>query len=227
MDNLLQYPQSCIVDRVVPKNMFYKFMDVNLKMKTRFVNDVVSITWLYKLSPQTINVESSEEIKEIEVFVASLKEPDCPPDLFSFIDCNMPHHIVFILSYEGKSMMLINYKSWSDPTHTKFTIKQTFTSPWMESGALTLAIEGQSLARIYDNFVAQISGIGEHKAGSMAKIVELSKAINTKTAELRALEAKVRKEPQFNRQVEMNKLVKQKRAELLSMKESLEELKNR
>jgi len=56
--------------------MFYRFMDVNPKMKKRFVEDVESIRWLYKLSAQTLNVTSSEDMLEIEVFVATLKQAD-------------------------------------------------------------------------------------------------------------------------------------------------------
>ena len=114
MDNLLQYPQSTIVNRVIPKTMFYRFMEVNPRMKTRFVNDVVNITWLYKLSAATLNVTDRDDMKEIEVFVVNLKQPDCPTDLFSFIDTNMPHHIVFILVHENNAMLHINYKDWTD-----------------------------------------------------------------------------------------------------------------
>lgn len=225
MDDLLKYPQSCIVDRVIPKNMFYKFMDVNLKMKTRFVNDVANICWLYKLSAQTLNVTSNEELSEIEIFVATLKGPDCSPELFSFIDQNMPHHIVFVLMFKGKAMLLLNYKDWTDSSHTKFKITQTFTSPWVNAEDLALTIDGQNLNRIYDNFVAQVSGIGEHKSGKMAEIVALKQLIATKETELHSLETKVRKELQFNRQVEMNKQVKQKRTELEGLWNKLQELK--
>ena len=38
---------------------------------------------------------------------------------------------------------------------------------------LELSVQGQSLPRIYDNFVAQVSGIGEHKAGALEEIVAL------------------------------------------------------
>lgn len=224
MENILNYPQSCVVDRVVPKTMFYKFMEVNPRMKTRFVNDVVSITWLYKLSAATMNVTDTEQMKEIEVFVAQLKQPDCPPDLFSFIDQNMPHHIVFVLVHEAKAMLLINYKDWTDDTHTKFKITQSFTSRWVPIAELSLQVEGQSLPRIYDNFVAQVSGIGEHKAGAMAEIVELKKKIAAAEAELKSLQAKVRKEPQFNIQMEMNKRVKTKRKELDGLKQALDSL---
>lgn len=225
LDNLLHYPQSTIVDRVVPKTMFYRFMEVNPRMKTRFVNDVVSITWLYKLAPDTLNVTDTEDMKEVEVFVATLKQPDCPPDLFTFIDANMPHHIVFVLLHDTNAMLLVNYKEWADKTHTKFRITQAFTSPWVNVSELSLKIEGQSLPRIYDNFVAQVSGIGEHKAGALSEIVQLKKDIAKAEAELHALQKKMRREPQLDRQMLMNKEVKTKRAEVEEMKRKLVELK--
>jgi len=225
MDNLLKYPESTIVDRLVPKTMFYKFMEVNPRMKTRFVNDVANITWLYKLSASTLHVNDTEEMREIEVFVVNLKQPDCPTDLFTFIDINMPHHIVFILVYEGSAMLLINYKDWKDGTHSKFRITQAFASPWMPIADLTLKVEGQGLPRIYDNFVAQVSGIGEHKAGTMVEIVKLKQAIAKAESDLQALQRKMRREPQYDMQVKMNGQVKTKRRELELLNEKLENLK--
>ncbi len=225
MDNILHFPQETIVGRVVPKTMFYRFMEVNPRIKTRFVNDVVSINWLYKLSASTLNVTDTQEMKEVEVFVATLKQPDCPPDLFTFIDANMPHHIVFVLLHENNAMLLINYKEWADNTHTKFRITQAFTSPWVNVSELSLKIEGQSLPRIYDNFVAQVSGIGEHKAGKLSEIVQLKKEIAKAESDLQALQKKMRKEPQLDRQMAMNKEVKAKRAEIEEMKVKLENLK--
>ena len=224
MDNILHYPQSTIVSRVVPKTMFYKFMEVNPRMKSRFVNDVVNITWLYKLSAGTLNVTDTEEMKEIEVFVVNLKQPDCPTDLFTFIDTNMPHHIVFVLVHDDSAMLLINYKDWTDDTHTKFRIRQAFASPWMPMADLELTVQGQSLPRIYDNFVAQVSGIGEHKAGSLEDIVALRKLIAIIEAELKTLEKRMRKEPQLDRQLAMNKQVRQKRKQLAEIKQKMEEL---
>lgn len=197
-------------------------MEVNPRMKTHFVNDVVNITWLYKLSAGTLNVVDSEEIKEIEVFVAQLKQPDCPPDLFSFIDANMPHHIVFILTHENNAMLLINYKDWTDQTHTRFKITQTFSSPWVAITELSLDVQGQSLPRIYDNFVAQVSGIGEHKSGALFDIVQIKKEIAKAELELHLLQKKMRREPQLDRQLLLNKEVKKKRAELQKIRMKLE-----
>jgi hypothetical protein len=225
MENLLSYPQSTIVDRGVPKSMFYKFMEVNQRMKARFVNDVAQIWWLYKLAASTLNVTDSKDMKEIDVFVVTLKEQDCPTDVFTFIDTNMPHHIVFILKYEEQYMLLINFKEWKDDNHTQFNITKAFGTPWMPQERLALAIQGQSLPRIYENFVAQVSGIGEHKAGALAEIVELKKKITAMESELQLLEKKMRREPQYDVQVKMNKQVKAKRKEMEELKNKLEELK--
>lgn len=81
------------------------------------------------------------------------------------------------------------------------------------------------MPRIYDNFVAQVSGIGEHKAGCMADIVALKKQIAAVEAELKSLEKRMRKEPQLDRQMQMNKQVKAKRKELDSLKMKLDNLK--
>lgn len=221
MDNILHFPTETIVDSVVPKTKFYRFMEVNPRMKAHFVNDVTRIDWLYKLSPDTLNVTATDDMKEIEVFVATLKDGDCPTDLFTFIDTNMPRHLVFILQHGNNSMLLINYKQWKDETHTQFRITQMFASPWVPTSSLQLNIDGQSLPHIYDNFVAQISGIGEHKAGSMEDIVALRQKINKQEAELQKLEKRMRREPQVDIQMEMHKHVRQMRKQLAELKEQL------
>lgn len=223
VDNILHFPTETIVDSVVPKTKFYRFMEVNPRMKAHFVNDVESIRWLYKLSPDTLNVTATDDMKEIEVFVATLKEADCPTDLFTFIDTNMPRHLVFILQHGNDSMLLINYKQWKDDTHTHFRITQMFASPWVPTASLSLQIDGQSLPRIYDNFVAQISGIGEHKAGSMEDIVALRQKISKQETELQKLEKRMRREPQVDVQMEMHKQVRRMRKQLAELKDQLRE----
>lgn len=225
MDNILNYPTSCIVDNVVPKTMFYRFMEVSPRMKKHFVNDVESITWLYKLSASTLNVTDTPEMKEVEVFVAKLKSADCPKDLFTFIDENMPHHVIFILTVDDNYMILQNYKEWADETHTKFKISKSFSSLWVPQSELSLPIDGLSLPRIYDNFAASLSGIGQHKAGELAEFIKLKTQIAAREKDLKTLQAKVRSEKQFNLQMEMNRKVKTMRKELEEIKEKLNILK--
>jgi cell shape-determining protein MreC len=70
---------------------------------------------------------------------------------------------------------------------------------------LELPVQGQSLPRIYDDFVA------------------LRKQIAKTEAELQSLQKKMRKEPQLDKQLMMNKQVKTERKDLERLQQQLKE----
>ena len=80
MDNILNFPTSTHVDRLVPKTAFYKHLEINTRLKTRFVEDVERIQWLYKLTPSTMNVDEGKAVHEIVVFLVTLKVKDTTID---------------------------------------------------------------------------------------------------------------------------------------------------
>ena len=59
----------------------------------------------------------------------------------------------------------------------------------------------------------------------MAEIVSLKQLISKVEAELLVLQKKMRREPQLDVQMQLNKQVKAKRKELTDLKEQLEKLK--
>lgn len=85
---------------------------------------------------------------------------------------------------------------------------------------LSLAISGLSLDAVYDGLVRQIARLqGEswNAAYSIAENIQRSAEREKLQKQIAALENKIRKEKQFNRQVEMN-------AELKQLKKNLEQL---
>lgn len=71
---LLHYPhpQNTIVNRVVPKTMFYKFMEVNSRTKARFVNDV-TVIGEHKAGTMAEIVALKEQIASAEAEPKNLK----------------------------------------------------------------------------------------------------------------------------------------------------------
>ena len=204
IDNLLKYPTSCIVGKTIPKNTFFRFLDVNAAMKRHFQDDVASITWLYKIAPTTLQVQSTDTMPEIEIFLAELKTPDCPTDLFRFIDKNMPQHIVFILQHGEQGQFLINYKEWADVEHTRFNITETFLSEKRKREQLSLTIQGNELPAIYEGFVRQIA---EKKLKAQSTLKEA--VLNFQTQQiiekkLAQLQQQIRKENQPQRKFELH-----------------------
>ena len=200
----LKFPPTTIVGKPVPKNAFYKHLEVNAKMKQHFVDDVVSIHWLYKLAPSTINVEDGKLVHEIVDFSAVLKDKDCPNDVFLFIDRNMPRHVVFVLEYEDRYKVLLNYKAWKDGQNSQFDIIKTFATDWLTAERLLLTLEGQTMDALYEAMAGQVSGFGTRKAEDTKRIVELEGLIDKAKREVDSLQKRIRNERQLNRQMELN-----------------------
>lgn len=205
-ENLLQYPETTLFGKTVAKKLFYDQLDVSAKMKQRFVNDLEEIVWLYKLAPTTLNVQKGEKISEIEIMLCPLKDVECPVDVFKFISQKIPHHIVFILQYGDSYRLLIQYG------------QDSFVSPWCKREDLSLKIEGQTLDRIYDGFVGQLTGIGNCDSESLQEIIRLKKEIQKLSDKIETMQRQIRREPQLNRQMAMN-------GEARAMKQQLAELK--
>ena len=221
----LKFPQTTFVGKPVPKNAFYKHLEVNAKMKQHFVDDVVSIHWLYKLAPSTINVEDGKQVHEIVVFSAVLKSKDCPDDVFLFIDQNMPRHVVFILEYENRYKVLLNYKEWKDGQNGQFKIIKTFVTEWLTDNLLLLTLEGQNMDVLYEAMAGQISGFGTKKAEDTKRIVELEGLIDKAKREVEAIQKRIRNERQLNRQMELNGEARSIKKQIGQWQNELQELK--
>ena len=221
----LKFPPTTIVGKPVPKNAFYKHLEVNAKMKQHFVDDVASINWLYKLAPSTINVEDGKQVHEIVVFSAVLKDKDCPNDVFLFIDRNMPRHVVFILEYDNRYKVLLNYKAWKDGQNSQFEIIKTFATDWLTAERLLLTLEGQTMDALYEAMAGQVSGFGTTKAEDTKRIVELEGLIDKAKREVESLQKRIRNERQLNRQMELNGAARGIKKKIAQWQSELQETK--
>lgn len=221
----LKFPASTKVGKPVPKNAFYKHLEVNAKIKQHFVDDVVGIYWLYKFAPSTLNVADGTKVHEIVIFSAGLKSKDCPDDVFLFIDQNMPRHVIFILEYESKYKVLLNYKEWKDEKAGQFKIVKTFSTEWLTQEQLSLSIEGQTMDAIYEVMAGQVSGFGTTKSEDTKRLVELEALITKGKKEVEALQKKIRNERQLNRQMELNGEARNLKKQIAQWQTELQELK--
>lgn len=216
-DNILKYPESCIVGKTITKVTFRKFLSVNTDMQRHFQDDVSSITWLYKISPHTLPVKATKDICEVEFFLAELKKRDCGESLFSFIDMNVPQYIVFILRCEGQIKLLINYKEWrSDNTH--FTILQSFATGWLAPEQCSLPIQGRDLPAIYEGFVRYIAGNQlQHRRNTLKEDVLFFQQQQEITSRIMTLQRRLNQERQPRRKLELHQQIIQLQQELKTL----------
>ena len=63
---------------------------------------------------------------EIVFFEVTVKSEDIADEIFLTIDKMMPRHVVFVLHYDDRCRLLLNYKEWADKEKGTFNIVKTF-----------------------------------------------------------------------------------------------------
>ena len=222
---MISYPAATIVGKPVPKIAFYKHLELNTRLRTLFVEEVDRILWKAKYTPSSLNVEDGTTVHEIVFFEVVLKGKEVSDEIFLTIDKMMPRHVVFVLVYEDRCRLLLNYKEWADKEKGTFNIIKTFCTSWQPSDSINLAIEGSTMDKIYESFAGQVSGFGTNNATDTRRIIAIENEIATKQKLAEALQKKIRKEKQFARQVEMNTEARALKREIVRLKEELKKIK--
>lgn len=217
---MLGLPKSTEFNRRVPKQKFYENLTVSPAVKRAFVEQIKVIWWRNKIAAATMNLAAGETVTEIEVFEVCLSAPRLDEAVLRQIDREIPYHILFLLEYEGKYQAWTAYKEAAGSGSNAFRVGAYYHTDWLEEAALPLKANGLNIDRVYENFVRQIAGEPLSQTGKTLKeSVERDRRRQALQKQIAALEKKVRREKQFNKQVQMNaelKRLKQDRNELIS-----------
>lgn len=214
---MIGLPKTTEFNKRIPKQKFYENMDISPALKKIFVEQVRIIYWKNKIAASTTNLATGADVTELEVFEVRLNSPVLDDSLLRQIDNEIPYHILFLLEYQGKYQAWIGYKEAAASGNKAFKVNGYYHTEWLAEDKLPLKLEGLNVDAVYENFVRQIAGdklkteaAGESLKESVARDEQkklLQKQIDT-------LQAKIRKEKQLNKQMQMNTELKRLRKEL-------------
>ena len=213
---MINLPKSTEFNKRIPKQKFYEKLNVTPALKRSFIDQIKTVIWRNKIAESTINISPGKTVIEIEIFEIQLCTPELDTDVLKIIDKEIPYHIVFILSYEGKYQAWTAYKEETASGNSAFKVDTYYHTEWLEEENLPLKADGLDIDKVYENFVRQIAGDALKNVNdeSLKESVEREKKREQLKKQIAALEAKIRKEKQFNKQVEMNGRLKKLRKEL-------------
>ena len=200
------FPQATEFNKRIPKQKFYENLEVSPALRRVFVDQIRLVYWRNKLAASTLNIAAGEAVTEIEVFEVRLNDPQLDEAVLKQIDKEIPYHIVFILTCDGKAQAWIGYKEAAASGSNAFKVSRYYHTDWMPEDELHLSIDGLNIDAVYESLVRQIAGdklqtdSGESLKESVVrdeKKKQLEKQIST-------LENKMKKEKQLNRRMQMN-----------------------
>ena len=214
---MLNFPQSTIFDRRIPKTKFYEKLSVTPRLKRVFVEQITQIRWQNKIAPSTINVAPGATVTEIQVIVIHLNQPKLDQKILALMDKEIPYHVLFLLEYGDRVQAWIAYKE--EAKTGTFKPGSYYHTEWLAPEELTLRLKGLTMDALYENLIRQIAG-EELASAHDTEVSDIRDAVSRDERrrklqrEIAVLEGKVHKEKQFNRQVELNGELKKIRKQL-------------
>lgn len=141
---MINFPQSTVVHKRLPKEAFYKHLPLTAAVKAKFVSDVERIQVKNTLTKGNLNLAKESEIKEILFLSITLKKQDFDGKIIEAIARQNPHKLVFLLVYEDQRQLAVY--------HSKL-----YRSAWVQEKDLDLVLQGSTLNEIWDDLVRQIA----------------------------------------------------------------------
>jgi len=199
---MLGLPRSTEVNRRVAKEKLYANAVLPASARDAIKDQIESVVWRNKLADSTVGVAAGETVKEIQVFEVALRQRGLDKSVLPAIAKAIPYKILFVLTFGDEA------QAWMEAAGT------FYNTGWFSLAGFTLKFEGLNLDTVYENLARQISGGRLDVEGDITEAVERDKRRQKLEREIAALEKKILREKQFNKQVELNGELRKLRAAL-------------
>ena len=218
------YPLMAKFGRKIPKIKFYENSSLSTKLKNKFVSQIDRIIWQYKLAPETLNLNATDLVPEIQIFDVILKTNEVDQSLLEVIDKAVNFPIIFQIYKNNRVKIKAAYKRPSESAKNKWVIESYFESDWLDKHISKDPIpQSLNLEKLYEKIVNSLMPSEIVNKGTLKNIEEQVGIINKIELikkDLDKLHLKYKKERQHNRQFEINKQIKLKQKELNQLLES-------
>lgn len=152
----LDLPVATAFNKPIPKEKLFLHTISSSRLREIFDEQIESVIWSNKLSPNTLVLKAENGFSELEVFDISLKSRCLDKRLLNQMDKGIPYYIFHVLNYEDKYQAWIaNKRSYNG----KIKVENYTRTLWLDEKDFGFSFVGTSIDSIYCSLREQI----EHK----------------------------------------------------------------
>lgn len=193
---LYHYPPQTALKRVIPKTRIFTGATASTALRERFAREVDQILWAHKLAPETLNLPATKSVPEIQVIHLTPKGDSIHDDILRAIDRAIPFPLIFEIHHGAQIEPAAAYKRPSDADRTKWVIHDPLRAPRTTTRApLPVAV---NMGALYERMLAPFIPVTAQAGEDLETRLARAAAIRAKEKEISALQAKMRRETQFN-----------------------------
>ena len=187
-------PHTTEVNRVLPKKTLYTKFKVKSVTRDRFDADISRLVISHEISPQSVPALAAGEISTIYVLSVLLKRKDFDKKNIEQLTKLIPQHMVIALQFEKETTLgLFN--------------ERLFFADWQPTDTVTIPLEGLTLDAVWQSLVTSIGGIALQDGNSLTEQILADEQQEKLLKQIELLEAKMRKEKQPRRKLELHEQI--------------------
>jgi len=233
-------PESTCLAKRIYKRMLHENAKLGARDKRILSEDVDIITWTHTLKPGTVPIapyaDSQCEYNEIAVIEMLLRSPKQSTRIAEIVHRAIPYPVALTLSVGPRAQLSLATKRFSEAEKDVVVANEFFSTEWLNLDELTpcqgafadsLALPGlphTDFHGLYNGWIDRVVALQcARRTGAfrLPRTIEEATARRVALAACRKLEASIaeeraalRKESQFNRQVDHNVRIKTLEGEL-------------
>lgn len=231
----LAIPETCRLGKRIFKKLFEENAALTVTDRKALRDDLDVLTWAYTLKPSTVPIQpyqdSEREYLEIALLQADLKARKRVGRLSQVIHRAIPYPVILVFSHDGDALISLAHKRFSQAEKGAFVADAFLATGWIaladpspsqQAFLASLRFADLPQTHFYALYSAMVDRLVALACADLSGVYRLETARErrderrARLTECRALEAriqllktKIRKETQFNRQVELNTQIKQ------------------
>lgn len=231
ISDYMNIPKQCELGSTIFKKHFYENAKLNKKDKELFIRHVDKIKWDYCLKPTNISIKQFKddirEYNEIEFIKVKIKVPDKTKRLAEIIMRSIPYPMILIFENRNRIQIFVAHQRINLADSSKNTVEELISTEWINLDDLdeqdkklfeSLNIKNLSFTNFYMFYNDIVDYIVKYNASKLAgkhvkenadEIKDVYDNIKAIENEIELIRGKIKKETQFNQQVQMNMQIKE------------------
>lgn len=195
-------PRATEINKPLPKKALFDKFKPNATDRKLFDEQINRLSIVAEISPQTVSLAASAEVSAVYVIAVTLKTADCDKKNIALLSKLIDQRMLFVLQY-GDNARIAAYRA-----EKVLVSEEKPTDEWQ------LNLSGLDLGAVWENIIAQISGIDLTGGKDLDAILAENDRREKLTKQIAAIEKKAQAERQPRRKWEYAEEIKRLKIEL-------------
>jgi len=212
----LVFPKAALFDKIIAKEKILKKGKATAAVRLIFKNEIDRVRCLYEMTSANINLPSSGSVPKILVIRIDAKSSKLSHKTMEAIDNAFGIPLVFEIHNKKRLRYIACYRRRSDNDKTKWVFSDYFESGWINEDAPTVAMPiSLNLKSLYHQLIRNLIPKSDNRDISLPELVKNSEKVRRLERETVRLQGRIKREKQFNRKVELNRVLNELKSEIV------------